>query len=95
MQVSVSHILHPTQVDMSNRTVRYIIEMVSVMSYISWMTFWDHGFLGQGPRFCQHLEAVQSLASGEMDVGAAMMKHWLKARLRSRRRLEVLEDPTE
>ena len=29
---------------------------------------------------CQHLEAVQSLASGEVDVGAAMMKHWLKAR---------------
>ena len=24
-------------------------------------------------------EAVQSLASGEVDVGAAMMKHWLKA----------------
>ena len=26
-------------------------------------------------------EAVQSLASGEVDVGAAMMKHWLKVQI--------------
>lgn len=34
----------------------------------------NHSF----PRGTSLAEAVQSLASGEVDVGAAMMKHWLK-----------------